>query len=69
VQRRAEELIRHGYSNPAAAQICRIELGGRTTPACIASYRSHMRKAEARDTIPEIADQFSPDCPDELNVW
>jgi hypothetical protein len=58
VQRRAEELIRHGFNNRAAAEICRVELGGRTTPACIAWYRSHMRKAagEARGATPEATD-------------
>jgi hypothetical protein len=45
VQRRAEELIAQGLSNRAAAEICRVELGGRTTPACIAWYRGRMRKS------------------------
>jgi hypothetical protein len=45
VQRRAEELIAQGLSNRAAAEICRVELGGRTTPACIAWYRSRMRQS------------------------
>jgi hypothetical protein len=46
VQRRAEELIAQGLGNRAAAKICRVKLGGRTTPACIAWYRSRMRKAQ-----------------------
>jgi hypothetical protein len=46
VQRRAEQLIRQGLDNQTAAEICRRELGGRTTPACIAWYRTHMRKGQ-----------------------
>lgn len=48
VQRRAEELTRQGLSNRTAAGICRVELGGHTTPGCIAWYRSHMRKRQGR---------------------
>jgi hypothetical protein len=59
VQRRAEELIAQGLSNRAAAEICRVELGGRTTPACIAWYRSRLRKSagthQRRDHPPLIA--------------
>jgi hypothetical protein len=59
VQRRAEELIAQGLSNRAAAEICRVELGGRTTPACIAWYRSRLRKVAGthwrRDGAPEVA--------------
>ena len=58
VQRRAEELIRQGFDNRAAAAVCRIELGGRTTPACIAWYRSRMRRAAGagRGAPPEATD-------------
>jgi hypothetical protein len=45
VQRRAEELIAQGLNNSAAVEICRVELGGRTTSACFAWYRSRMRKS------------------------
>jgi hypothetical protein len=46
VQRHAEELIAQGLSKRAAAEICRVELGGRKTPACIAWYRSRIREAQ-----------------------
>jgi hypothetical protein len=63
VRRRAEQLIRQGLDNRTAAEVCRRELGGRTTPACIAWYRTHMRKAAAkmRGVIPGGLDQ--PDAP------
>jgi len=58
VRRRAEELITYGLDNRAAAEICRLELGGRTTPACIAWYRSHMRRRQGmrdRPVVPRVA--------------
>lgn len=66
VQRRAEELIRQGLDNRAAAEVCRIELGGRTTPACIAWYRSRMRRVAGAGpgTLPEATDP-----PEAARAW
>lgn len=62
VERRAQELIERGFGNAEAARICRIELGGRTTAACIAWYRSHRRKRQTRHQSSRASAPFE-------NLW